>query len=1086
MKRCIISLILIFLPCMLSAGITGKISGKVTETDTGLPLIGCNVFVTGMYMGAATDEEGFYFILNVPPGTYSVRVTMMGYEALEKTDVIVSIDRTVNVDFILKSTIIETEGVVVTAAREAIRKDVSFTQSVVGNEALFGTPGVKNLEDALNNQVGVLTGVKGPVIRGGWIEEIGSYVDGVSMRDNRTMSAFMGINKSAIGEVQLLTGGFSAEYGDARSGIINIATKDPKSAYSVSLEIRTSPAQQKHFGPYIYSKDNWWDYGRFQYMETIADTLAVPVPLAYDSSKTIKYKWTNEYGENIDRDNDGYADFEGWNNWAEKREFEYLDAKTNTKKKYKLTPGEAYEVWKWQHREQEKGEKIPGLSGVKADQDLNIYAHRPDWQYDFTISGPLIPGNSNISILGETGLLFSQRQVFTMYPFYVPGGGYEESGTMAKLTYRPKPEMRFTLLGTYNTTSDITDGGFHGNELFAGPGGERYMADPQGIDGISRRWSDDHGLAYNGYGASSQYQVARDLISFSLSHTLSPKTFYEANISRTHTKYDIHPFKSSSSGNEKIMYTIAGDTLILNDLIGAGDPFSHASSITGYGISGGGKGYDWSELTQWRASFGLTSQINRVLQLKLGGEINYSDMLDLRGEVAHPENHDPDIWLAGGVANWDTLGRLSNWNYYHVYPVYGALYMQNKLEYKGLILNLGLRMDVFSPTKTHLDRSDIWNPYLTEADKDSLWTLWGEGDSHPATQVKLSPRLGASFPIGVDTKLFFNYGHFYSLPSAELMYRITNYGTGLPVYRIGYPWVQMPRTIQYEFGFEWGFLRDYTFNGSTYYKDVTGDLHETEYITDDAWSPPLCKRPSNEIARVLKGFEVKFEKKIGRFLKGFASYDLVDGDSKIYGYRVKFNHDVTDAPDRLVTIYEPHWARKWPARQSAKINANLHTPQGWGPRIAGNHIFAALQLNILHQWRKGMPYIWRPDDPAQETLRQFNRRTKDYNRTDLRLSRDFRFGKVKSIFFLEISNVLNIKNMYYAFSEQDRPSNRAWKINGYKGEMSDWIYTQYMEALEKEGKKFGDDVDNPDLNPVWTIGSYEPPRHFTFGIQFDL
>ena len=98
-------------------------------------------------MGAATDEEGFYFILNVLPGTYSVKVTMIGYEPLEKINIVIFIDRTVNVDFKLKSTVIETEGVVITAEREAIRKDVSFTQSVLGNAALFGTPSVKSLED---------------------------------------------------------------------------------------------------------------------------------------------------------------------------------------------------------------------------------------------------------------------------------------------------------------------------------------------------------------------------------------------------------------------------------------------------------------------------------------------------------------------------------------------------------------------------------------------------------------------------------------------------------------------------------------------------------------------------------------------------------------------------------------------------------------------------------------------------------------------------------------------------------------------------------------------------------------------------
>lgn len=1080
-KFIILFLFTIFFPCIVLAGTTGKIAGRVTDAETGEPLPGVNVVVVGTYMGAATDADGFYFIINLPPGTYSLKASMMGYEALEKINVQVSIDRTVTVDFNLKVAVIETEGVVVTAEKEAIRKDVSFSQSVLGNQALFNTPRVTSLKDAIENQVGVLTGIKGPVIRGGWIEEIGSYVDGVSMRDSRTMTTFMGINKSAIGEVQLLTGGFSAEYGDARSGVINIVTKDPKSTYSISFEGRFSPAQQKHFGPYIYSKDNWWDYGRFQHMDQFADTLAVPDTLS--SGHIIRYRWSNENGENIDRDNDGSADFEGWKKWAERRTFLYKG------KRYKLTAEEAFEVWKWQHREQKKGEEIPGLSGQKADEDLNVYAHRPDWQYDFTISGPLIPGGSNIPVLGKIGMLFSQRNVFTMYPYYVPGGGYEEGGTMLKLSYRPKPEIKISLLGTYNDNRDITEGKRYGNELFPGPGGERFMSDPQGLDGLYRRWFYDHGLAYNGYGASSQYRVFRNSIALSLTHTLSPKTFYEVNISRTHTDYNVSPFESRDSEIDKVIYTAAGDTLRLDAApVGSLDPFSSESSITGYGISGGGKGYDWSDLTQWRASAHITSQISRVHQLKLGGEINYTDMLDLRGEAEHPENHDPGTWLVNDVANYDTLGRLSNWNYYHVYPIYGALYAQDKIEYRGLILNLGLRLDIFRAAETYLDRSNIWHPFLTEAKKDSIYTLWGKGDSHPPTKMKLSPRLGASFPISVNTKLFFNYGHFYSLPSAELLYRVTNYGTGLPTYRIGYPWIDLPRTIQYEFGFEWGFLGDFMLNSSTYYKDVTGDFHETEYINTPAWDQPLCKRASNEIARVLKGVELRLEKRRGRFITGYASYDLVAGDMKLYWYRVVFNPEATDASPRLATIYEPHWARKWPSRQSAKININIHTPSNWGPVTMGAQLLADWQLNILHEWRIGTPYIWMPEEPdPQKTLRQFNRRTKDYNRTDIRLAKTFKFGNLRPTFFLEISNLFNIKNMLnYALSEQDRPGRKAWEANGFSGDRSKWNFEQYMEAIEKEGKKLGDDVSDESLNPIWSIGSYYPPRHVTFGLSFDL
>jgi hypothetical protein len=79
------------------AGTTGKIAGKVTDAETGEPLLGANVIIDGTDLGASTDAEGDYFVLRVPPGTYSVRASMMGYTIMNQTGVRVEVDRSVTV-----------------------------------------------------------------------------------------------------------------------------------------------------------------------------------------------------------------------------------------------------------------------------------------------------------------------------------------------------------------------------------------------------------------------------------------------------------------------------------------------------------------------------------------------------------------------------------------------------------------------------------------------------------------------------------------------------------------------------------------------------------------------------------------------------------------------------------------------------------------------------------------------------------------------------------------------------------------------------------------------------------------------------
>ncbi|MEJ2052850.1 MAG: carboxypeptidase-like regulatory domain-containing protein, partial [Calditrichaceae bacterium] len=99
-----------------TAGTTGKIAGKVTDSETGEPLIGANVFIKDSNLGASTDLDGYFAILNVPPGTYTLKAEYIGYNTKEITDLKVSIDLTTNIDITLTQTTLETSETITVVA----------------------------------------------------------------------------------------------------------------------------------------------------------------------------------------------------------------------------------------------------------------------------------------------------------------------------------------------------------------------------------------------------------------------------------------------------------------------------------------------------------------------------------------------------------------------------------------------------------------------------------------------------------------------------------------------------------------------------------------------------------------------------------------------------------------------------------------------------------------------------------------------------------------------------------------------------------------------------------------------------------
>jgi len=220
-KYLITLIVLLSFPFLLFAGTTGKVSGNVIDQSNGEPLIGCNVWIEGTDLGAATDWEGNFYILNVSPGNYTLRTSMIGYSAVRMTNIEVSIDLTTNADFSLPTEAIAGEEVIVVAKRALITKDLTASTAIVNSSTLEALP-VTEISDVLELQAGFVDGH----LRGGRSGEVAYWIDGVPVTDVYDGNTVVDINKNAVEEMQVISGAFNAEYGQAMSGIVNIVTKD--------------------------------------------------------------------------------------------------------------------------------------------------------------------------------------------------------------------------------------------------------------------------------------------------------------------------------------------------------------------------------------------------------------------------------------------------------------------------------------------------------------------------------------------------------------------------------------------------------------------------------------------------------------------------------------------------------------------------------------------------------------------------------------------------------------------------------------------------------------------------------------------
>jgi outer membrane receptor protein involved in Fe transport len=254
--RAILLLAALLVSSVLQAGQFGKIKGTVTDIETGEPLPDANVIVLGTVplRGASTDLDGEFMISQVLPGEYDLECQMLGYKQVTMQGVLVNLDHTTaGIDFQLPSTESKLEDVVVQAKREKIQIDrVSSTVSVSSED--LERSAVVDVSQVIQSKPGFKTDQEGAIhARGARADQAAILINGIDSRDPLVGGAtYLNVDVANIKQLDILSGGFGPEYGQAQAAVIKIETVEgPRDRYTGKLEYRTDAP----FGPYSFDTD---------------------------------------------------------------------------------------------------------------------------------------------------------------------------------------------------------------------------------------------------------------------------------------------------------------------------------------------------------------------------------------------------------------------------------------------------------------------------------------------------------------------------------------------------------------------------------------------------------------------------------------------------------------------------------------------------------------------------------------------------------------------------------------------------------------------------------------------------------------
>jgi hypothetical protein len=340
---------------------------------------------------------------------------------------------------------------------------------------------------------------------------------------------------------------------------------------------------------------------------------------------------------------------------------------------------------------------------------------------------------------------------------------------------------------------------------------------------------------------------------------------------------------------------------------------------------------------------------------------------------------------------------VSVWN---TTPIRMAAFVQDKLEFNGMIANLGLRLTYSDPNVSWYD----YEPFTDLFDTGNASALDTAATSDVKPQIVLQPRLGVSFPITDLSKFFFNYGHTVQLPDPENLYLTRVEPFTSTVVRVAAPENKLPKTVSYELGYEHNILENYLVRVSGYYKDLSNQPIQVGFTSRDNNSYTVSRAFSYEDIR---GFEFTFRKQTGRYFWGEINYTYSVASRGLFGTLENYENPF-DQRNYERTTGDNDIFRPVP-QPFARLQLYLQSPAEFGPELLGGKPLANWQFVPLVTWQAGSRFTYTGGGSIPGVVN--NVQLRDFWGTSLRVTKNVNLNNGSSVrFFADVSNVINRRN----------------------------------------------------------------------------
>ena len=967
--------------------VSGKIRGRVVDSTSKNPLAGANVLVlpVGSGRGTMTNENGEFVLPNLMTGRYNVKVSYMGYASTTIQDIDVSPGGTTEILFSL--TIEAIEGQEVNVVAESMENTINIktvvSQVKYSGEQLYKMP-VSNFTDVIANAGGVVKTEagrsRGIHMRGGRSGEVAFYVDGILTNDPVDRSQGVQIDKEAIDVLTISKGGFSAEFGEAMSGIVTVITKSgSKQDISGNLIFETDQLASSNSnynnnygkynmqfgGPFPGLKNYLSFYISGSYVGSdITSPRSIKLPhstythpmgtfkLTFSPphsglnavvSASYEDKAAENYSHGISKGDwlrDYYKTFEG------SRRFSLQIQNTlgkNTAWRLMLSTFE-------HHTNYGSGENISykDFHYLSTRLDWVNYAMKNGWYDPNTRKWKGLTDNNGLPLISDNYFVIDDLSSGT-------------ENNPIQLSSLPFEEQAFYYYYyTQGKQFDFATG--------------KWSSEAEKVVAYNQRWHEAGTWYIPAYlDQESNYYDAVDTTAYFKEFDEAEYASYlfgDDDFQRSHDLW-------SYLGNMHNGYYYDRDIFNVYTY-GPGRPRSHKSISSHSSV-------EFQMNTQWTirnaAKFGFKAT---------------ASTMDYR-----------DIQFANQNPYFDS---------YYYEPLSGSAYAENTFENNDFILMTGLRWDYFDPNVQSL--------------KTSLLVDEGVVERQPADiKLKLSPRLGINFNASDKTAIYTNYGYFVQFPQYSEMYQnvYADISSGLPL--VGNPNITPEETIQYQFGLAHKFSESLSLEIVSFFKDQMNLATNRTYpVLIDGQVATVTVMEMEDYAKI-KGIEFKLKLNNFSNLTGDIDYTWMSAKGTGSSNREYYYLYIFDS-DRPLPVKE--YPMEFDLTHSVKFNLNYYLPKKNNSSFTGK-FFSDWNFNFQGNLSSGAPYT--PTDIYGKAQEIGSKRMPGYKSLDMRVEKYFN----KFSAYFDIRNLFNWINITYVYSYSGEPD-----TNGRPPVFERSRYTQYI------------------------------------------